>query len=83
MTSLSVDEKDWLQEQIRTAYVYSHTNSSMDRVWGQLKNAWKEYKKAKLDCDSSKMKDYATQIISMQTELNIRPSSQRYYILIS
>jgi len=43
MALLSVDEKDWLQEQIRTAYEYSQTNSTTDKAWGQLRNAWKEY----------------------------------------
>ena len=41
MASLSVDEKDWLQEQIRTA-CESSTNATMEKTLGHLRNAPKQ-----------------------------------------
>jgi hypothetical protein len=75
MALLSVDEKDWLQEQIRLEYEYSETNSTTDKAWGQLRNAWKEYDMAKHDGNGTKMKQYAAQIERMQGQINIRVQS--------
>ena len=60
MASLSVDEKDWLQEQIRTA-CESSTNATTEKTWEQLRNAPKQCDLAKLDRKGTKMKYHATQ----------------------
>ncbi len=68
MASLSVDEKDWLQEQIRTA-CESSTNATTEKTWGQLRNAPKQSDLAKLDSEGTKMKYHATQIERMQNQI--------------
>jgi len=69
MASLSLDEKDWLQEQIRTV-CESSTNVTTEKTWGHLRNAPKQCDFAKLDSDGTKMKYHAVQIERMQNQIN-------------
>ena len=73
MASLSVDEKDWLQEQIRTA-CESSTNATTEKTWGQLRNAPKECDFETLDSDGTKMKYHAAQIERMQNQIKFKIS---------
>jgi hypothetical protein len=73
MASLSVDEKDWLQEQIRTVCEFS-TNVTTEKTWGQLRNAPKEYDLAKLDSDGTKMKHHVAQFERMQNQIKFKIS---------
>ena len=50
MASLSVDEKDWLQEQFRIA-CESLTNATMEKTWDHLRNAPKQCDLAKLESE--------------------------------
>ena len=68
MASLSVDEKDWLQEQIRTA-CESSTNATMEKTWGHLRNAPKQCDLAKLESEGTMMKYQAAQIERMQYQI--------------
>ena len=73
MASLSVGEKDWLQEQIRTA-CESSANATTEKTWGQLRNALKECDLEKLDSDGTKMKYHAGQIERMQNQIRFKIS---------
>lgn len=41
-------------------------------AYGQLTKAWKDYKKAKLECDEVKMKKYAEKINSLEAHLELK-----------
>jgi hypothetical protein len=71
MASLSVDEKDWLQEQIRTEREFRLLPQRV-KTWGQLRNAPKEYDLAKLDSDGTKIKHHVAQFERMQNQINSR-----------
>lgn len=43
--------------------------------WGALRKAWKGYRIAKVQADDVKMREYATKIRKIQTELNVTVSS--------
>lgn len=47
------------------------TNFSKGQSWGALRKAWKGYRIAKVQDDSSKMTEYATKIRKIQGELGI------------
>jgi hypothetical protein len=68
MASLSVDEKDWLQEQIRTA-CESSTRATMEKKWGHFSNAPKQCDLAKLEREGTMMKYQAAQIERMQYQI--------------
>ncbi|MEM2760955.1 MAG: hypothetical protein QXU32_13100 [Nitrososphaerales archaeon] len=50
----------------------SQKNFTKGQTWGALKKAWKAYKIAKAHNDRSKMKEYATRIRTLQSDLGIR-----------
>ena len=68
MASLSVDEKDWLQEQIRTV-CESSTSATIEKTWGQFRNAPKQCDLAKLESEGTMMKYHAAQIERMQYQI--------------
>ena len=39
--------------------------------WGALKKAWRGYKVAKVQKDAARMKEYATRIRTLQSELGL------------
>ena len=43
--------------------------------WGALRKAWKGYRIAKVQADDTKMREYATKIRKIQTELKVTVSS--------
>ena len=43
--------------------------------WGALRKAWKGYRIAKVQADDTKMREYATKIRKIQTELKVSVSS--------
>ncbi|MDA4128588.1 MAG: hypothetical protein OK422_03935 [Thaumarchaeota archaeon] len=44
---------------------------SKGQIWGALRKAWKAYKIAKVQNDTSRMKEYATRIRTLQTQLGV------------
>ncbi|MBI4258893.1 MAG: hypothetical protein HY619_08045 [Thaumarchaeota archaeon] len=50
-------------------------NFTVGQTWGALRKAWKAYKIAKAQSDSSKMKEYATRIRTLQGELGTAQAS--------
>jgi hypothetical protein len=47
------------------------SNFSKGQSWGALRKAWKGYRIAKVQADSSKMTEYATKIRKIQGELGV------------
>ena len=45
------------------------------QTWGALRKAWKAYKIAKVQNDSAKMKEYASRIRNLQTQLGVPQTS--------
>ena len=43
--------------------------------WGALRKAWKGYRIAKVQSDDAKMREYATKIRKIQTELGVSVAS--------
>jgi hypothetical protein len=43
--------------------------------WGALRKAWKGYRIAKVQSDDAKMREYATKIRKIQTELQVNVTS--------
>jgi hypothetical protein len=43
--------------------------------WGALRKAWKGYRIAKVQSDDAKMREYATKIRKIQTELRVNVTS--------
>jgi hypothetical protein len=41
------------------------------QTWGALRKAWKAYKIAKVQNDSARMKEYASRIRNLQTQLGV------------
>ena len=44
---------------------------SKGQIWGGLKKAWKAYKIAKVQHDTGRMKEYATRIRTLQSQLGV------------
>jgi hypothetical protein len=44
---------------------------SKGQTWGALKKAWRGYKVAKVQKDAARMKEYATRIRTLQSELGL------------
>jgi hypothetical protein len=44
---------------------------SKGQTWGALKKAWRGYKVAKIQKDMVRMKEYATRIRTLQSELGL------------
>jgi hypothetical protein len=44
---------------------------SKGQTWGALKKAWRGYKVAKIQNDQPRMKEYATRIRTLQSELGL------------
>jgi hypothetical protein len=57
--------------------IIEHTNNNFTagQSWGALRKAWKGYRIAKVQSDDAKMREYATKIRKIQTELRISISS--------
>jgi hypothetical protein len=51
------------------------SNFTTGQSWGALRKAWKGYRIAKVQSDDAKMREYATKIRKIQTELRISLSS--------
>ncbi len=45
------------------------------QTWGALRKAWKAYKIAKVQNDSARMKEYASRIRNLQTQLGVPQSA--------
>jgi hypothetical protein len=45
------------------------------QTWGALRKAWKAYKIAKVQNDSARMKEYASRIRNLQTQLGVPQTS--------
>jgi hypothetical protein len=41
------------------------------QIWGALRKAWKGYRIAKVQKDLTRMKEYATRIRTLQTQLGV------------
>jgi len=54
-----------------------HTENSFTtgQSWGALRKAWKGYRIAKVQSDDVKMREYATKIRKIQTELGVNVAS--------
>jgi hypothetical protein len=50
-------------------------NFTTGQSWGALKKAWKGYRIAKVHGDNVKMREYATKIRKIQTELRVSVAS--------
>ncbi len=48
---------------------------SKGQIWGALRKAWKGYKIAKVQHDTGRMKEYATKIRTLQTQLGVPQAS--------
>jgi hypothetical protein len=48
---------------------------TIGQSWGALRKAWKGYRIAKVQADDVKMREYATKIRKIQSELNVSVSS--------
>jgi hypothetical protein len=48
---------------------------SKGQIWGALRKAWKGYKIAKVQHDTGRMKEYATKIKTLQTQLGVPQAS--------
>lgn len=53
----------------------NNNNFTAGQSWGALRKAWKGYRIAKVQSDSSKMREYATKIRKIQGELGINVAS--------
>ena len=73
MASLSVDEKDWLQEQIRTACEF-RLLPQRGKHGVNSRMLPKEYDLAKLDSDGTKMKHHVAQFERMQNQIKFKIS---------
>ncbi len=47
------------------------SNYSTGQTWGALRKSWKAYRIAKVQNDTSKMREYATRIRTLQGELGV------------
>ena len=47
------------------------SNFTTGQSWGALRKAWKGYRIAKVHGDTGKMREYATKIRKIQTELRV------------
>lgn len=54
---------------------HTDNNFTTGQSWGALRKAWKGYRIAKVQGDETKMREYATKIRKIQTELRISISS--------
>ncbi len=45
------------------------------QIWGALRKAWKGYRIAKVQNDNARMKEYATRIRTLQTQLGVPQAS--------
>ena len=45
------------------------------QVWGALRKAWKGYRIAKVQGDNARMKEYATRIRTLQSQLGVPQAS--------
>ena len=45
------------------------------QTWGALRKAWKAYKIAKVQNDSARMREYASRIRNLQTQLGVPQTS--------
>lgn len=45
------------------------------QVWGALRKAWKGYRIAKVQHDTERMKEYATRIRTLQSQLGVPQTS--------
>jgi hypothetical protein len=52
-----------------------NSNFTTGQSWGALRKAWKGYRIAKVQSDSTKMREYATKIRKIQGELGINVAS--------
>ena len=50
-------------------------NFTTGQSWGALRKAWKGYRIAKVHSDDVKMREYATKIRKIQTELRVNVAS--------
>lgn len=47
------------------------TTYEKGQIWGALRKAWKGYRIAKVQGDNTRMREYATRIKTLQTQLGV------------
>lgn len=62
-----------LHQETRVQHV--ENNFTTGQSWGALRKAWKGYRIAKVHSDDVKMREYATKIRKIQTELRVNVAS--------
>ncbi|MBI3859079.1 MAG: hypothetical protein HY296_02400 [Thaumarchaeota archaeon] len=50
-------------------------NYQKGQIWGALRKAWKGYRIAKVQNDNVRMREYATRIRTLQTQLGVPQAS--------
>ena len=58
-----------------TSAQHSQNSFTAGQSWGALRKAWKGYRIAKVHGDNVKMREYATKIRKIQTELGVSVAS--------
>jgi hypothetical protein len=58
-----------------TQVQHVENNFTTGQSWGALRKAWKGYRIAKVHSDDVKMREYATKIRKIQTELRVNVAS--------
>jgi hypothetical protein len=51
------------------------TEYNKGQIWGALRKAWKGYRIAKVQNDSARMKEYASRIRTLQSQLGVPQTS--------
>jgi hypothetical protein len=51
------------------------TDYNKGQIWGALRKAWKGYRIAKVQNDSARMREYATRIRTLQSQLGVPQTS--------
>lgn len=58
-----------------TQVQHDENSFTIGQSWGALRKAWKGYRIAKVQSDDAKMREYATKIRKIQTELGVSVAS--------